>query len=90
MKKEEPKIIYQLTASELSQFIRKNRPMGEFIDVEQVSLLTGLADTTIRLMKSRGEIPCRGRIGPKLIFRKSEIIAWMESRITDLPAKESK
>lgn len=58
-----------------------------FIDIKQVAEYTGISPSTIYKLTSSGQIPHYKPTG-KLLFKREEILAWIEeSRIESLTVK---
>lgn len=49
-------------------------------NIRQASEITGLAATTLYQMHSAGQIPAAFKSGGKLLFRRDELIQWVENR----------
>ena len=50
------------------------------VNIRQASEITGLAVRTLYQMNSAGMIPAAFKSGGKLLFRRNELIQWVENR----------
>lgn len=54
---------------------------ADFIDIAQMSELTGISRNTLAQLRFRGDGPAFYKITSRTIrYRRSEVIAWMESK----------
>ena len=51
--------------------------LEKFLDINQVSKMTSLSQTTIRRKVHAGELKCSRRLG-KLLFKKSAVESWLD------------
>jgi len=56
---------------------KNNEKVDSYLNVHEVAELTGYAVATIYDKKHKGEIPFH-KLGAKLVFKKSEILQWMD------------
>lgn len=51
-----------------------------FIDLKEVKHMTSLSTATIYRKMAAGQFPKTGRIGSRVVWRQSAILAWMDSQ----------
>lgn len=80
MTKEEFKSLLKATITEvLSQIKNEGKDEDQLLNVKEASLFLGLAVATLYEKTSERLIP-HYKQGKKIVFKKSELIKWIESR----------
>jgi DNA-binding transcriptional MerR regulator len=55
----------------------------EFLDIQEAAALLRTPPATLRQWRSRGGGPPAARIGKRLLYRRADLIAWVDDRLTD-------
>lgn len=61
--------------------------MSELLGIEQLAELLGSSVNTVRYWRTIGYGPKSARIGRRVVYRRADVIAWIDSQFeTDVPA----
>ncbi|MGA2642315.1 MAG: helix-turn-helix domain-containing protein [Spirochaetia bacterium] len=79
---EEPVLLKSFSSASLKEKEKEDSAKeptgtGEYMDINEVAKLTKLSKSTIYKKTQKGTIPCHKPSGHKLIFIRSEIMAWI-------------
>lgn len=55
----------------------------KLIRVPEVAELTGISEDTLRHWRSRGTGPRSARLGRRIVYRESEVVAWIEAQFAE-------
>lgn len=55
--------------------------MAEYISTTEVQALTGIPEATLRYYRHKNTGPVSFRLGRRVVYRRSDVLTWIDSRI---------